>query len=188
MQHGSSPFSFDDLQERLLELGGGAKKKTTSAVGKGLHNAINKTFEMATGTKSQSEEVGKEGNHTQIPPHLIDAAHQHKDQQDLSKVRSQLANYQNGDTDKNKEQSALQSFFRKYKQEEESYQMKKIREEKQKKQQEEYEELEKKKREEQARTQQLDNAAPQGKVRKNIFAKVKKRSSMIETKASSGKQ
>src|SRR3989338_1320120 len=183
--------SFDDIQERLLELGASTKKKTAAAVGKGYAGAVNKAFELATGhvTSTQDNEQLNGKNHTPLSPHLIEAAKPHKDSQELAHVRQQLATLQNGGSPKNDEQSDFNVFFRKYKQEEETYQQKQKRKEEEDKQIKENEELEKRKGEKEEEEKQLQQAGtPQGKQRRNIFSKVKKRASMVETKASSGKQ
>ena len=187
--HGqTTPFS--DIQERLQELGSSTRKKTTGAVKTGVSGAVNKAFEVATGNTGglSSQEQGSGANHTPLPGHLIEAAHAHKDDQDLARVRSQLAQYQDGEPPKTNEKQEFQNFFRKYKEEEESYQHKLKRQVLEKKQEDEKKELEMKKREEQEREKEQAQSVPQGKQRRNIFAKVKKRSSMIETKASAGKQ
>lgn len=184
-------LAFEDLQEKLLELGATTTKKTTSSVAKGYVGLVDKAFSLATGAvgegpSKESQANGK--NHDAFPPHLADMASQFKDQKDLAKVRSQLAGYQTNGQQPTEQKPAFNSFFRQYKQEEESYVQKLKRKKQEQLQQEEHERLQKERDEERERENSQVSAVPAGKIRKNIFGKVKKRATMLETKVNAGKQ
>lgn len=184
----------DDVAERLLELGGSVKQKTKSAVSGGISKTLNSTFELAAkslgGAGDSNKEKGSGANHDPIPEHLLQSHQKGKDDAQLAQVRAQLQTLQgNGQTgEKTNTQTENISFFRRYKQKEEEYFERKKREHEQKKQQKEREELEAQKKREQEKEQEIQKETPKGKIKKHLFGKVKKRASMIETKASAGKQ
>lgn len=177
--------SISDIQERLMELGATTKRKTANAVVNSYVNVANKAFEAVTGGRS---------NHDPLPGHLMEMAHKFKDQKDLEKVRSQLAGLKEGPQQQIqaqapiKDRSAFNSFFRQFKHDDESYHEKLKREKSQEEQQAEYVKLQQEKKKEEEKESAQEGAIPKGIIKKNIFGKVKKRATMIETKASSGKQ
>lgn len=124
-------------------------------------------------------------NATKLDFDKLNNAYAGQDKQSLEAIQKQLT------PEQAKEQADLQ-FFRRYKREEEEYYMKRKQEEEEKKQREELEEQERKKREEGEKLKQnAESAAPQGKKKKSIFAKIKDKASTLlppEMKPGGGKQ
>jgi len=165
---------IEDTFEKLAELGVSTTKKTVKSVSQTLNPFSDQVFEK----KGNSNEVGakipeiksKEKSHTPL---------------DFEKLKSKFQ-----DKEKMKVEGLRNRLFQMVKQGDERMLMEKRQKEIEEKRREAIEEQQKKQRkEEQKRHMELDQGAPRGKIRKNIFSPKKSAEKQhAETKPATGKQ
>lgn len=186
---------FDDLSERLLELGSSTIKKAGKTAASAVKTVASEVGTQLTGhTKHESENKQTQN----FSPLDLESISKQQDEAQIAQIRAKLnqftpANNQSPEDQNNNplqsspDQKQQEYYFRKYKDEELEYQARKKASEREKKQQEEYEKMKKEKQEEEQKRLLYQQEEPTGKIRRSIFSRVK-RQSKPELKLGQGKQ